>query len=158
MIWHDLKNQEDLDKFMQSFGWFHDSCIKEMYLWTDHYVDEDLSMSLSVNRDHRVRLLIQRQDIAPSTIELLFEEITHIYLSPSPENHDSLIYEATFLFRNGLFYWADDRNWDPEGKHRFAEVNWISSKKVKWRDASAWIGKKLRYGPNDNSRHDDHFV
>lgn len=147
--WFDLHNQNDLDQLMDSFGWFHDSCIKELFMWTEHYVNENLSMSTSANRDHRVRLLIQRQYRNPTAIELMFEEVTQIFIAPSPENSDSIIFEATFIHKNGLFYWADDSNWYPEGQYNFADVNWISSKKVKWRDASDWIGKKLRYGPND---------
>jgi hypothetical protein len=147
--WQVLQDQTDLDSLMNLFGWFHDSCIKELFMWTDHYVNHDLSMSVSGDRDNRVRVLIQRQYTNPTAVELMFEEVTQIYIVPSPENYDSIIYEATFLFRDGLFYWADDRNWDPDGKCRHASVNWISSRKVKWRDASDWIGKTLRYGPRE---------
>ncbi|MCU6713052.1 hypothetical protein M6D81_30570 [Paenibacillus sp. J5C_2022] len=144
--WQELKSQKDLNELMKLFGWFHDSCIKEMHMWTDHNVNPDLSMSLSVVRDNRVRILIHRQYKDPTAIELLFEEVTQIYISPSPENHDSIIYEATFIYQDGNYYWADDRNWEPEGQNKFASVNWISSKKVSWRDASDWIGKTIRYG------------
>ena len=149
-IWHDLQNQNDLDKLMELFGGFHDSCIKELFMWTDHYVKEDLSMSLSAHRDHKVRVLIQRQNRNPTAIELMFEEVTRIFIVPSPENFDSIIFGASFIHKNDMFYWADDSNWDPEGQYKFAAVNWISSKKVKWRDASDWIGKEMRYGPNNN--------
>jgi len=148
-FWRDLQNQNDLDILMNAFGWFHDSCIKELFMWTEHYVNEDLSMSLSADRDHKVRILIQRQYTNPAAIELMFEEVTQLFIVPSPEKYDSIILEATFLQKDGLFFWADDQNWDPDGQNKFATVNWISSKKVKWRDASDWIGKTLRYGPND---------
>jgi len=147
-IWKELKDQNDLDELMNIFGRFHDSCIKESYMWTEHYVNEDLVMRLSVKRDVRVRILIQRQCLNPSAIELMFEEVTKILITPSPEDYDSLIYEATFLHTNGTFYWADDRSWIPD-EQGFSSGNWISSKKVKWRDASDWMGKTLRYAPKD---------
>lgn len=148
--WDELKDQKDLDNLMNLFGRFHDSCIKEMYMWTDHHVNEDLSMSISGDRDHRVRLLIQRQYRDPSVIELLFEEVTQIFITPSPENFDSIIYGAKFMHINEIFYWADNGNWDPNGDCKYGSVNWISAKKVKWRDASDWMGETNRYGPNEN--------
>lgn len=148
--WKEVGNQNDIDELINLFGGFHDSCIKELYMWTDHYVDEDLSMSVSSNRDHRVRLLIQRQRSNPVAIELIFEELVQLYINPSPENYDSIISEATFIQEEDLFYWADDGNWNPKGPYKHANINWICSKKVKWRDASEWIGETLRYGPKDD--------
>lgn len=118
-------------------------------MWTDHYVDTDLSMSVSANRDHRVRVLLQRQAMNPTAIELIFDELVQMYINPSPENYDSIIFGATFVHRDGLFYWADDRDWEPDGEYRYANINWICSKKVKWRDVSDWTGATLRYGPNE---------
>jgi hypothetical protein len=77
---------------LQWQDWFHDSCIKELYMWTDHYVNKDLSMSISASRDHRVRLLIQRQSINPTAIELIFDELVQLYINPSPEDYDSIIF------------------------------------------------------------------
>ncbi|SFS40979.1 hypothetical protein [Paenibacillus sp. 453mf] len=148
--WQEINNQDDIARLMSLFGWFHDSCIKELYMWTDHYVSKDLSMSISANRDHRVRLLIQRQNTSPTAIELIFDELVQLYINPSPENYDSIIFGATFLHKDGLFYWADDSGWDPDEENKFARVNWMCSKKVKWRDVSDWMGETLRYGPKDN--------
>lgn len=144
--WIELKNQKDLDVVMECFGRFHDSCIRELHMWTDHYVNHDLSMSVSTGLDHNIRLLVQRQAENRCAIELLFEKVTQLYIKPSPENYDSIIFEATFLQKNGLFYWADDSNWDPDGEAKYSAVNWICSKAVRWRDASEWLGSALRYG------------
>ncbi|CAM4492505.1 hypothetical protein [Paenibacillus tarimensis] len=148
--WTSLDNQEDLNKLLDAFGWFHDACIREMHMWTDHYVNPNLSMSIPVGLDHKVRLLLQRQARSLPAIELFFEQVTQVYIKPSPENYDSIIYESTFIHKNGLFYWADDRNWSPGGNDLYGTVNWISSRKVSWRDASDWIGHTLRYGPREH--------
>ncbi|OXM82283.1 hypothetical protein CF651_31760 [Paenibacillus rigui] len=145
MDWIPLNTQEDLDKFMNLFGWFHDACLKELYLWTEHYVDFNYSMGVSDKLDNRIRTLFQRQWQNPSAIELLFEEVIKLSISPSPENYDSIIYEGTFLYDNGIFYWADDRNWNPNKKLDY-KVNWIAARKVSWREVSNWMGKQQRYG------------
>lgn len=145
--WNILRDQDDLSSLLYIFGWFHDSCIREMHMWTDHYVNSDLSMSLSPELDHNVRLLIQRQANNPLAIELLFNQVTQIYIKPSPEDYDSLINEGTLLYRDGIFYWATDSNWDPDSNSLFTSVNWISSKQLSWREVNEWTGNDLRYGP-----------
>jgi hypothetical protein len=148
MEWKEIRDTENLNEFMRSFGYFHDSCLKELHMWSEHYVHEDLSMYLSSELDHKVRILFQRQDTSPSAIELMFEEVTEINIIPSPQNYDSLILKATFIYCDGMFYWADIGGWKPE-QHSEKKASWLSAKKVSWRDVSQWMGKELRYGTRE---------
>jgi len=143
MEWNEIKTIEDIENLFMLFGGFHDGCLKELYLWTDSYVDEELSMAMSSGTN--VRILFQRQIENISAIELLFESVTQFHMSPPPVNYDSVIYDATLLFEDELFYWADDSSWSPNKSIDY-DVSWISSKRLKWRDASSWIGRKMRYG------------
>ncbi|PFR29471.1 hypothetical protein COK19_06325 [Bacillus cereus] len=143
MSWNTIKTKEDIDKLLPLFGGFHDSCLKELYLWTDSCVDENFAMGMSSGTN--VRILFQRQYDNPSAIELLFEGATKFHLTPPPENHDSIIYDASLIFQNNLFYWADDSSWKPDQVTEY-EVSWISAKSVKWRDVSSWMGDTMRYG------------
>ncbi|HDX9610175.1 TPA: hypothetical protein ROY01_001167 [Bacillus toyonensis] len=143
MTWNTLKTKEDLEELLQLFGDFHDSCLKEVYMWTDSYVDENLSMRMASGTN--VRILFQRQYANPSAIELLFETVTQFHVTPPPENHDSIIFGASLLLQNNLFYWADDYGWKPNKPSPY-EVNWISAKNIKWRDVSSWMGDEMRYG------------
>ena len=61
--WKPLSSQADLDQLMNIFGHFHDGCIREAHVWTEHFVDTDLRMSCTGDLDTRVRLLIQRQRV-----------------------------------------------------------------------------------------------
>jgi hypothetical protein len=133
---------------MANFGGFHDSCLREAHVWSEHYVHPDLKMHCSGNLDTRVRLLIQRQFKNPSAVELLFEQVTAFHLQPSAENYDSIIFEATMLHIGDTFYWADSGNWLPTSATRDS-ATWIAGRKMSWRDASNWMGKQLRYGPHD---------
>ncbi|WP_071395091.1 hypothetical protein [Bacillus tuaregi] len=145
MNWVEVINNKDIEEVLDKFGYFHDSCLKELYMWTDSYVGENLSMGMSPELDTNVRILFQRQYNDPSAIELLFEGVTQFHIVPSPINYDSIIYDAKLILHKGLFYWANDLDWEPEDNNN-GTISWIAAKSLKWRDASSWMGKQNRYG------------
>ena len=149
MNWNEIKNQANADTLLKLFGWFHDGCIREALLWTEHWVSHDLSMSCPGNLDNRIRFLIQRQFKNPSAIELLFEEVTRFNLVPTPENYDTTIYEAVLLVRDDHIYWSPESGWSPDSDNRDEET-WISAKKLRWREVN-WLGQELHYGPKNES-------
>lgn len=144
--WMEIKSQEDANGLMKIFGGFHDSCIREAHIWTEHYVGKDLSMGIGVGLDTRARFLFQRQYTNPSAIELLFEEVIRFSLNPSPENYDSIIYGATLIIKDGVIYWCDSADWNVTDKDD-EDVTWISARKLSWRRSDHWMGDELRYGP-----------
>ncbi len=143
--WTEVTDSDDVEVLLSTFGGFHDSCIKELHMWTGHFVDPDLSMRTSGDLDCNVRILCQRQWENPSAVELWFEEVTELHVSPSPLNYDSIILEATLEVNNGSIYWADDGDWSPGGDGN-EKVTWIASRKLRWRDVSSWMGAAMRYG------------
>ena len=147
-LWNRLTSTADINNLLKVFDGFHDSCLREAHLWTEHWVGSDLRMHCSGELDTRVRLLIQRQFNAPSAIELQFEQVVTFHLQPSPRNYDSIILGATMLIDGDTFYWADTGGWSPAAKDR-DQATWIASKKVSWRDASDWMGADLRYWIHD---------
>jgi len=149
MDWKEIKTQADADSLMDVFGGFHDSCIREAHLWTEHYVQENLSMSCTGDLDNRMRILVQRQARNPAAIELLFEMVTRINLVPSAENYDSIIFEATLLVKDGNIFWSPDCDANTLSTFERENVTSVSAKKLKWREVD-WLGDELRYGPNDN--------
>ena len=80
MEWIEVNDSEDIENLLEKFGGFHDSCLKELFMWTDSYVDENLSMGVSAELDTNVRILFQRQFRDPSAIELLFEGVTQFHI------------------------------------------------------------------------------
>jgi hypothetical protein len=149
MEWKEIKTQADADALMDLFGDFHDSCIREAHLWTDHWVSPDLSMSCAPDLDNKILFLIQRQFENPSAIELLFERVTRFNLVPSPENYDSTISGATLLVQNGSVFWSPEGDWAPNKPNR-DDSTWVSARELRWREVH-WLGKELRYGPKDES-------
>lgn len=130
---------------MEAFGDFHDACLREVHLWTQHWVDERLSMNVSPGPDTRLRMLVQRQWRSPAAVELLFEEIERFCLVGAPENHDSIIMGASLLVREDGIYWSPERDWSPEGP-RGQDASWVRARRLSWR-AVDWLGPGLRYGP-----------
>jgi hypothetical protein len=143
--WNEVKTQQEADRLMELFGDFHDSCLREAHLWTEHYVSNDLSMSCTGTLDNQIRLLIQRQFKNPAAIEMLFEEITRFNLVPTPENYDSIINSATLLVRDGTTFWSPEGDWTPDKLDRDC-ATWIAAKRLFWREVD-WLGNALRYGP-----------
>ena len=150
MTWIETVSQADLDSLMDTFGSFHDGCLKEMRLWTETFVHPNLSLSVGLGWDYHARFLFQRQWANPSAIEVQFDEIKSINIAPSPPNYDSIIFEATLLLEDGIFYWAEAGNWQSSEPDR-DDVTWIAAGRMKWRDASEWIGETMRYGLQDET-------
>jgi hypothetical protein len=147
MGWKEIKTQADADALMRVFGDFHDGCLREAHLWTDHWVSTELSMSCPGNLDNRIRIFVQRQFKNPSAIELLFEEVTRLNLVPTAENYDSIIDSATLLVRGEVVFWSPEGDWSPDDSRK-DESTWISAKKLRWREVS-WLGEELHYGPKE---------
>jgi hypothetical protein len=140
-----IRSKADIDNLLTAFGGFHDGCLREAHIWTESWVAPDLRMHCASDLDTRIRLLVQRQGRDPSAIELVFEQVVTFHLQPSPQNYDSISFEATMLLDGDTYYWAEASGWSYTADNRDA-VTWIAAKKVSWRDVSDWMGADLRYG------------
>jgi hypothetical protein len=153
MEWHEIKDTDDIQKFLEIFGLFHDSCIKELHLITESYVQHDLSMVFPQGKETKVYILFQRQFKNPSAIEVLFDEIDILHIWGGLPGYTKEIFGSTLLIQEGLFYWADQEGWVPNDKQN--ESSWISARKVKWRDVSDWMGDTVRYENQSNQQNQE---
>ncbi|MGE7920601.1 hypothetical protein ACQKM9_16930 [Viridibacillus sp. NPDC093762] len=144
MDWQTLSTDEDIKTFMNNFGYFHDSCLKESHVQTKSFVGENYGMAIDPSTS--VRLFFQRQAGPISAIEIIFEEIIHFCISPFPESYCAVILDSTFIKQNGIFYWANCEGFNPEILSLEEGLTWISAKNVKWRDRSNLMGGQLIYG------------
>lgn len=127
---------------MTLFGKFHDGCIRELHAVTGHFVDENLSMSC--HRPTTIYMLVQRQRREPSVLELRFEEVVELRMSPPPADYVAIIFQALFVLEDGVFYWYDDHRWNLQSGQQ-NDYTWIAARRVFWRDKSEWMGPSLRY-------------
>jgi hypothetical protein len=129
-----LNNQDDVCSFLNQYRSFHDSCIVKCSISTGYSVNQKLSMKVPFNNQCKVSIIIHKQNIEFRSIELVFEEVIQFNFVPAQENYDRIIYSALLKYENGIFYWADDNEWNSQDKDY--ETCWISAKKLKWRNLS----------------------
>jgi hypothetical protein len=137
-MWTEIKNKSDIDKLMDLYGYFHDSCLRDVYISTREFVDQGLAMHF--DNKLTASLLFQRQYGPMTVLEIKFEDIEHFNFRPFTEAENAVIYDATLIIKNDLFYWADLADW----KMGDNDSIWISGKRLFWRQRPELIGNIRR--------------
>ncbi len=143
MDYIELKNNKDIEKLMQKFNWFHDSCIKELQYYSGGYVGEDGSM-YPFNSARCVKVIFQSQDTNAGVIELKFDGIKKLNLIPRNEEYDCIIYSASLEKIGNIFYWSEWGDFEIEDLTK-EEGTWVSAEKVSWRTLKNAYGNKKIY-------------
>ncbi len=147
MNWKNVTTEESAKELMNVFGGFHDACIREAHLFSQHFVNDELTMNCTGDLDTSVQIVVHRQFRNPACIELLFEGVTRLNFVPSPDNYDSVIYEAKVGLENGEIYWSIDIV-KPPSQCKANYDTWICSKSLKWRARDEYLGAELHFGNN----------
>ncbi|MCZ8023658.1 MAG: hypothetical protein O9294_18005 [Cytophagales bacterium] len=137
-MWTELKDDNDIKGLLQMFGYFHDSCLREVHISTREYVDDKLAMHF--DNKLTATLLFQRQFGGLTVIELKFEDIGQFNFRPFDTNTDAVIYDATLKKIDNIFYWADFADWELGDNDSI----WISGQKLFWRPRPELIGNVNR--------------
>ena len=137
-MWIEVKDQQDIDKLMESYGFFQDSCLRDLYLSTREFIDDARVMHF--NNTPTASLLFQLEFGSDAVLELTFEDIERLNFKAFKEKEHPVIYDATIRKQNGLFYWADSANWEIDDHDSI----WISGKKLFWRFRPELLGNIKR--------------
>jgi hypothetical protein len=137
-MWTEIKDKSDIDKLLALYNFFQDSCLRDIYISTREFVDEELAMHF--DNKLTASLLFQREYGPMTVLELKFEDIEHFNFLPFNETENAVIYDATIRIKNELFYWADSGDW----KLGDNDSIWISGKKLYWRHRPELIGNIKR--------------
>ena len=132
MIWNEVNTEQEVNAFLELYGYFHDSCLKELRYISGAFVNEKLEM-YPKNDERKVYALFQRQDENISTIEIEFAGLIKMNLAPNDETYTCEILEATMFFENGRIYWGDSI-WFKEQREQY-DGTWLCAEKVRWRNA-----------------------
>ena len=143
-MWHSVRTKDDITFLMETVGYFHDSCLKELKYVSGAYVNNDFSMH-PINDMRELKMIIQRQDDSPSAIELVFSGLNYCKLFPSNEQFTCEILDATLLWKDGNILWADCGGLSAEEIEKYAGTV-ISAAVLRWRAVSEWIGREEVYG------------
>lgn len=130
-MWNEIRNEDNLIHFMKEINYFHDSCIKEAYYLSGAYVDKDLSM-FPVNNRRLLKIIIQRQSAHNSIIELEFQGLKHLKLSPTDEKFTCEILSSTMIIKDGYIYWCDCDNLQEAQSNEYTGT-YVCASKLRWR-------------------------
>lgn len=139
-MWHEITNNNDLENFMETVCFFHDSCIKEMKYVSGAYVNENLSM-YPVNEQRILKVVIQRQFSELSMIELEFKGLEYLKLFPVDDQYTCEILDSTMFFKDGYIYWCDQGGLSETDIDTYAGTV-ICALEVKWRAINNHMGQK----------------
>lgn len=142
-MWYEVNSNIDLINFMDIMCSFHDSCIKEINYISGAYVDSDLAM-YPVNDRRILKVIIQRQFQDNSMIEMEFEGLKHLRLSPCDEKYTCEILDSTMILKDGCIYWCDCGGLSEIDLDNYSGTM-ICALKLRWRPIEKCMGRKEFY-------------
>jgi len=145
LMWNEIMNNNDIEKFMKRICYFHDSCIKELKYLSGAFVDEDLAM-YPVNDRRILKVAIQRQFENIPMIELEFSGLKYLKLIPHDERYTCEILDATIILKNNCIYWCDCGGLS-ESELSSYDGTVICASKLRWRTIEKCMGQKEFYLP-----------
>lgn len=143
MNYFEINNDRDIEKLMEEFNYFHDSCIKELKYYSGGYVDENGAM-YPFNSKRCVRIIFQSQNANTRVIEMKFEETEKLNLFPRNEDYDCVIYGVSLKKFENVFYWCEWEDFKIDDLKK-EDGTWISAKKISWRPLENAFGNKEMY-------------
>jgi hypothetical protein len=143
-MWTEINNEKDLASFMDMHYGFHDSCLKELKYISGAYVNEDLSMH-PINDQRILKIIIQRQFMNPSVVEVEFMGLKYLKLYPYNENFTCEILDATMILKDDCIYWCDCGGLTEDDLDSYKGTT-ICASKARWRAADEFISSKEVYG------------
>ncbi len=128
----EIRTERDIDRLMEEYAGFHDSCIVSASYRSGASVDERGGMSDGNADEHTLSLTLHSQCIKP--IELTFSGVRAVHILGFQENCFCNIYEAYIAFRTDLLgKTRDDRLivWSDRGKLDEKET-YVIAEKMYW--------------------------
>ena len=137
-MWTEISSNNDIQYLLESYGYFHDSCLRDVYISTMEFVDEKRAMHFS--NTLTATLLFQRQTYKNDILELRFDDLVYLNYNPLKDNYTNVLLDASLKLLEGKFFWADHQDWEVGDN----DAVWISGKKLFWRYRPELIGNIRR--------------
>lgn len=146
MTYNIIKDESDIKRLMEVYGYFHDSCIKEIKYMSGAYVSEELAMN-PFNDQRRLSIIFQRQDVPNSVLELVFLGVNKLNLEPKDTSYDCIIYGAMLKKIDDLFYWNESDCLEDELPEEMLKDDrtWVLAEQVMWRVLPDALGDEPLY-------------
>ncbi len=145
MNYFEIHCHSDIERLLNGFSYFHDSCIKEIVYISGGYIEETGEMN-PFDSIKSLIIIFQSQNSKYKNIEMKFDGVVQMNLVPRPDDYDNIIHNASLIRHDGLYYWAEWENFRPnDSKNNIG--TWIASKKISWRVLEYSIGSRPIYYP-----------
>lgn len=134
MNWIEIECEEDIQQLNNTYGYFGDSYLVKMDYTSGDFVNEELEGHEGQTND--LRLIFQRLDRNPFSIELWFEHTKRINMFFHNGNKFlSDIMFAKVCKNNVSYFWTVWKEFNPNKKEHLelSDVYFIEADSVKWR-------------------------
>lgn len=143
--WNIIASAADIDKLLDQYGGFHDSCLVELYYRSGSYVDHSNAMIFGPREGHELHIVFHSQWYK-QPIELCFNGIRQCNIVGFQDNYFLEILDCHLAYHNDLItgrddpliVWADFAEFSPSHYsldkilHEPA-VTYVIAEKLKWR-------------------------
>lgn len=135
MEWIEVKNDEDIQRINETYNYFEDAVLVKMEYVSGDYVDDSMTETLMQKND--LKLIFQRLDKAPFSIELWFtntKRINMFFVNPQDNLLSDLLFAKVCRNEKALF-WTVWEEFDPfnENHLKRSDVGYIEAYGLKWR-------------------------
>lgn len=146
MCWTEVRDNSGIDKLMEEFYGFHDSCIISINYLSGNLVDDKRAMGCGDENEHTLIMRVDSQ--FGKRLEMCFEGVRKCCLTGFREDYFCDIYDATLGFRTDLLgktrddrliVWASCAGFDPKvyqeqyPLNNWYEITYIIANKLKYR-------------------------
>lgn len=121
-----INSKRDIEKLMEEYNYFHDSCISEISYESGANVNEDLSMH-PINDKRILKVVFQRQE-NPRNLEIKFNKLIRLNLAPESEECDCIIFGSTMEIKDGNIYWINEENIPVDRIDNYRHYTWVIAK------------------------------
>ena len=143
-MWSEIKNESDIECFLERVNNFHDSCIKEISYVSGAYTDEKLSM-YPINNQRTLNIIIQRQYDKDSVIEMQFDSLKYLKLNPIEVDYTCEISGCSMLAKDGLIYWSDEEDLKKPDDFDECQGTAVCASNIRWRVLKNCLGNAVIY-------------
>ncbi len=133
--WNDVVNDLDIEDLNNAYDFFEDSMIVSMNYISGDTVDENLVGTM--RQDNDLKILFQRLDANPFSIELWFthtKQVRFIFVNPSDKCLSDIM-RAKVCRNNRSLFWSTWDEFDPENQEHLSrtDIIFVEAEGLKWR-------------------------
>ena len=105
--WYEIKSTTDIDKLLDQYGGFHDSCLTELYYRSGAYVDSNNAMICEPQASYELHMVFHSQ-WHKKPLELCFNGVRELHIAGFQDNYFCEILDCYLAFHTDLIKGKDD--------------------------------------------------